>query len=437
MNRILCALALAIALPVTAQELDLAPLVPPKAPWLKKNQKPKKAAPSPAKKPAPVAKKSSKKKQAPTAAQVAPGAPFVATPPTEPPPLPLPLPAEAAKPAGPPKLPEPVKPVELPKPAEKPAVAQPEPLPLPPLVPLAPALSVSTLGVVVQTDDAKMRPVLQESLQSIVKIAPFTRPAPPAAAPAQPCADDACWAALAASQKLDQLLVASYQGGAMRMKLLDVAGKKSLAEADQSAVPPELAQAWAEALACKLLIPAGCMGEAAVDAGDGVQVRLDGQPLARGEKRKVAVGVHQVEARAGTAVTQQPLPVLREGTPPLFARAVAGQPRLMAKLETAPVAAIAAAPAGTATPQRAWKKPVAIAAVALGVIAGGAGIGFGAKSHSALNSAETSFHTNGGAFRAGDLSNLNDGNSAARSANTLFVISGVLLAAGAVVAFAF
>src|SRR5205814_2937696 len=55
--------------------------------------------------------------------------------------------------------------------------------------------------------------------------------------------------------------------------------------------------AWAEALACKLLIPAGCTGEAGIDAAEGLQVELDGKPLARGEKRSLPIGVHEAKAR--------------------------------------------------------------------------------------------------------------------------------------------
>ncbi|MGZ6142348.1 MAG: hypothetical protein ACXWLM_03365 [Myxococcales bacterium] len=448
MNHSLCCAlaALALAMPAPAQELDLAPLVPPKAPWLKKNQKPAKK---------PVAKKAKKKPSSPQASQPEPGAPFVAAPPSAP--LPLPGASEPAKTTGSVqpapaaeavKAPEPAKAPAVekaPEPAKPPAVAtQPAPptpeLPLPPLVPLgpvaAPPLSVSSLALLVQSDDAKSLPAVQEGLQGVVRIAPFTRAAP--ALPAQACADDACFAALGAANKVDQLLLASYAKGTLQLRLLDVAAKKSIAQAEQAAVPSDLAQAWAEALGCKLLVPAGCFGEATVDLAEGVQVKLDGQPLARGEKRKVAVGVHQLEARAGTGVTQRALPVTREGAPVLYARQVDGQPRLLAKSEMVPVAAIAAAPSAPApASQRRWKKPVAIAAFGLGAAAAATGIYFGAKSQSDLNSAETAFHANGGAYRAGDLSSLTSGNSAARNANALFVVSGILIAAGAIVSFAF
>src|SRR5207244_3010481 len=112
----------------------------------------------------------------------------------------------------------------------------------------------SVLAVLLQNDgllDAKSAAQVQDGLQGVAKIAPLTRAAPPAAQPAQPCTDDACLASLGAAQKLDELLVASYARGTLRLKLIDVAAKKSVSEAEQASVPPELATAWAEARSCR------------------------------------------------------------------------------------------------------------------------------------------------------------------------------------------
>ena len=342
--------ALMVAFAAQAQELELAPLVP-KAPWLKKNQKPAQA------------KKTKKKKPAaPQATEMKPGAPFVASPP---PPLALPPLVPVKPPAAPP-----------------PEAAL--PLALPPLVPLSPVqtpppLVVSALAVLLQNDgllDAKSAAQVQDGLQGVAKIAPLTRAAPPAAQPAQPCADDACLASLGAAQKLDQLLVASYARGTLRLKLIDVAAKKSVSEAEQAAVPPEQARAWAEALACRLLVPAGCAA-----------------PLGK---------------------IPAPLP-----------------PRVV------PAAAIATAPAAPAARGRGWKRPTAFTTLGVGAAVAAAGLYFGARSHSDIDKAETAFRANGGAYRTADISALNSGNSAARTANTLFAVSGVLLATTALITFAF
>ena len=426
---IFCALlsALALALPARAEDppaLELAPLLPPKAPWLKKNPK----ADQKKKAPDAQAKKARRKKGAPAQLEVQPGAPFVAAPPA--------------------------------------AVAQPqqpaEALPLPPLIqsPAASAIAVSSVGVLLQNDglDAASAARVEEGLRGVVKAAPLTRLGPVLARPTKPCADDACLFAQAAVQAMDQLLVATYASGGLRVRLLDVAGRKTLAQAAQVTVAgePQEAAAWAEALACKLLVPAGCSGEVSVESADGVQVELDGKPLVRGERRRVAVGVHQLTARAGGKVAQRALPVSREGAPALVASAVDGAPRLLAAGEAGPRPVAQQLPAQTAArlqagplPQDAvaetsapaaphrWTKPAGLATLGVGAALALAGTYFGVKSHSDLNQAESSFRTNGGAYRAGDLAALNSGNSAAHSANALFLASGVLLAAGALLTWAF
>src|SRR5260370_21132061 len=240
-------LAMAVALAAGAQEqppppaLDLAPLVPPEAPWLKKNQK----------KPGTAQKKKSKKKK--QAQEPKPGAPFVASPPSSPPPLPL---AEPAKP------PETAKPAQ----AAKPAPAQPieAQLPLPPLVPSpapgatpAPPLLTLTsdLGVALQNDglDAAAGAQVAEGLRGVARLAPHAKNAPLLPKPSQPCADGACWAVVAAASRVDQLLLATYAKGALKVELIDVATKKNLSSAEQAAVPSEstAATAWTEALASK------------------------------------------------------------------------------------------------------------------------------------------------------------------------------------------
>ena len=430
MTKTLCALlsAIALALPARAEDppaLELAPLVPPKAPWLKKNQTEADAKKADAKKaPGPQAKKAKRKKGAPAQLEVQPGAPFVAAPPK-------------ALPALPP-----------------PAVAQPQmsaaELPLPPLIqaPSAPAITLSSVGVLLQNDglDAASAARVDEGLRGVVEAAPLTRLGPVLARPVKPCTDDACLISQAAVQTMDQLLVATYATGGLRLRLLDVASKKALAEASQATVArePQEAAAWAEALACKILVPAGCSGEVSVDASEGVQLELDGKPLLRGEKRLVPVGVHQLTARAGGKVAQRALPVSREGALALSTRQVDGELRLLAPGETQPVAqplAVQSAPrlataAAPSAPRR-WTRPAGLATLGAFAAVTVAGIYFGAKSHSDLNHAESSFRTNGGAYRSGDLAALNSGNSAAHTANALFIASGVLLAAGALLTWAF
>lgn len=421
-------LVVAVSLAAGAQEpqqppLELAPLVPPKPPWLNKNQK---------KKPGTAKKKKSKKQM--QAQEPKPGAPFVASPPSAPPPLPLP---------GTAKPPETAKPAE----AAAPAPAQPgeTQLPLPPLVPppqlpVPPLVTLSSdLGVAVQNDglDPAGAARVAEGLRGVARLAPHAKNAPLLPKPSQPCADESCWAAVAAAFGVDQLLLATYAKGALKVELIDVAAKKGLASAEQAGVPsePAAATAWAEALACKLLVPSGCTGEASVNSSEGVSVELDGTPLKSGEKRAVAVGMHSLKARAGAKTAERELPVSREGAPILYARVVDGAPQILDRPPAAPAVAVEAALPSRA-PARRWTKPVGYAALGAGVVAAGVGAYFGARSRSQINDAESAFH--GGAYGStSDANLLSSGNSKAHTANALFIASDVLLAAGAIVTFAF
>src|SRR5438105_2771409 len=121
----------------------------------------------------------------------------------------------------------------------------PPPLDLAPLIPPQPApplVKVTVdVGVFLQNDglDAPAAARVAEGLRGVAKNAPLlTRPA-------QPCSDDACWAALGASQKVDRVLLASYAKGAMKLQLIDVAAKKTTASAEQPAVPADSAAATA------------------------------------------------------------------------------------------------------------------------------------------------------------------------------------------------
>jgi hypothetical protein len=392
------AIAVALTLPALAEEetkqpaepsLELVPLVPPKAPWLKK----------------PPAKEQAKKRKG------------------------------AAPPAA----------TAAPKPAE---------VPLPPLVPLeeAPALLKLTndLGVLFQNDglEPAVAARVQDGLLSVARAAPLTKSAVGVQNPPAPCADDACLAALARSQKVDQLLFASYarQGATVRAALIDALSKKRIAAAEQAGVAGEEAVAWAEALGCRLLVPAGCTGEVSVDALDGVQVELDGAPLARGEKRKVAVGVHLMTARLGGKTAQRSLPVTREGAPALVAQQVDGEPRILVKGKAprpaAPLVAVVTSSPAPGPSEARWTKPAGIAALALGAAAAATGVYFGAKSRSDLNQAEAGYRsTQGsqtqGAYSPSDLAALQSGNTNAHRANALFVAAGALAAAGLLLTVAF
>jgi hypothetical protein len=382
----LCALVLALALPAVAQtEPQLEPLIPQSAPSPQKDQK------------KPARKKRAPKKPPPGDARVA-----------------APQEGEAGQ------------------------------LALPPLAPLAPSAararrtrSVGVLVLGALRDAAAER--VSDGLRAVLKLAPSVRDAVALEAP-QPCTNEACWLVAGEAANVDQVLVTTLVGGTLRIKLVDVVTHRHLAQAQQERVSsdPAEATAWGEALACKLLVPGGCTGEAVVDGPEGIELELDGQPLRRGEKRILPVGVHALRIKEGENTSSRQLVVLHESAAALsIAPALAPPdpvPVVSAPIEPAPAAAVTTMP--SPAPRRTWTRTAGYATAGAAVVAAAAGVYFGAKSRSDLDRAESAYRTNG-AYQPSDLEALRSGNSAAHTANALLIASGVLLAAGAALTFAF
>ncbi len=368
--RSLCAIALLLALPALGQtEPQIEPLVPPNAPWLQKNQKKR------------AAKKAKK-------------------PPAE----------EAQKPAEP-------------------------GLSLPPLEPLTLPPPAGTVGVLVQgslPEGTASR--VGQGLEAVARRAPGVKDAFTLQAP-QPCADEACWVTAGIAREANRVVVAGWNDGALRLRLVDVKLRKQVSEAQHAGVAAEPLQvaAWAEALACKLLVVSSCTGVAVVEAPSDVALEIDGRPLRSGEKKALPVGVHTLRVRDASGESSRPLAVLIEGAPPLQ---VAPRPPPVAALSpaAAPEAAVTAVPPPS---QRRWTKTAGYAAAGAAVLAVGIGAYFGVKSKSEIDSAESAYRANGNAWTSADLDALHSGNSKAQAANVLFIASGVLLAAGAALTFAF
>jgi len=308
---------------------------------------------------------------------------------------------------------------------------------LPPIEPLSrPPRGTVLVGVLVLgalPDGVSSQ--MAEGLRAVLKLAPSVKDAVVLDAP-QPCTNEACWIMAGAAANVGQVIVAAFQGGALRMKVVDVATRKQLAQAQRERVSsnPDEATASAEALACQLLVPAGCTGQVVVDAPEGVELSLDGQPLRSGQSRMVPVGAHTLRIKEGDTVSTRPLPVLHERTNAL-ALGAPPVPAPVAAPVAAPLAAIAPAPAPA--PRRTWTRTAGYVTAGVAVAAAATGLYFGAKSRSDLNAAESAYRNNGGVYQPGDLNTLQSGNSAAHTANALFIASGVLLAAGAVLTFAF
>ena len=368
--RCLCAFVLALALPVLGQtEPQLEPLVPKDAPWLQKNQK--------------KAKKKTPQKAPAKQAETPPGGD----------------------------------------------------LSLPPLAPLTPGRKLGAVGILVlgSLPDGVAGRML-DGLQAVAKLAPGVKDASALEAPV-PCTDQACWVTAGLARNVDHVVVASYAQNALRVRLVDVNARKQVSDAQQGGVSedPAEATAWAEALACKLLVPAGCSGRAVVEAPFGVSLELDGQPLRSSEARMLPVGVHTLRVKEGGTESTRSLPVLVDSSAAVSIASRAAPPPVVAA--PAPAAAVVASPAPS--PRRTWTRTAGYATAGAAVLAAGAGAYFGVKSRSDLNSAEAGYRANGGAWQPADLDVRNSGNSKAQTANALFIASGVLLAAGAALTFAF
>ena len=308
-------------------------------------------------------------------------------------------------------------------------------LSLPPLAPLTAPQPLKSVGVLVQGGlPEQVAARVREGLRSAAGFAPGVKETVALEVP-QPCADEACWVTAGVARNLDHVAVASWDAGRLSVRLVDVGSRKVVQEAQRTGVSPDPmeAMAWTEALGCKVMVSAGCSGQVMVEADFGISLELDGEPLRPGEKRLVPVGVHALRIKEGTSESLRDLPVLLEGTP---AVSVASSRRPPPAASAAPVAAVAASPSPPPA-RRTWTRSAGYASAGAAVLAAGAGAYFGAKSRSDLDRAESGYRANGGAYQPADLQALQSGNSAAHTANALYVVSGVLLAAGAVLAFAF
>jgi hypothetical protein len=332
-------------------------------------------------------------------------------------------------------------------PAEGPGkskAAQAEPS-LPPLAPLAPPKPTRTMGILVLArlpDAAAAR--VADGLRAVVKLNATVKDAILLQAP-QPCANEACWIMAGAAANVDQVVVATLTGSALRVRVVDVASRKRVSQGLQERVSGDPAEttAWAQKLACKLLVPAGCTGEVMVETSPVAELLLDGQPLRSGEKRMVPVGVHTLRVKEGGSVSSKRLAVIYEKprgapleTPPAPAPSpsIAAAPSPASTAQSAPAAAVSGAPAPAT--RRTWTRTAGYATAGAAVAAAAVGIWFGAKSRSDLDRAESAYRANG-AYQPADLDALQSGNSKAHTANALYIAAGALLVTSAVLTFAF
>jgi hypothetical protein len=232
---------------------------------------------------------------------------------------------------------------------------------------------------------------------------------------------------------LDRAVFARVARDVLMVRVLDVTFAKPPAEA-RLPVPADGAElrAAGEALACGLLVPAGCTGEAQIDAA-GAAIEIDGKPAAT--RSTLPVGVHTLVVRSGDSIVRRPLPVVVEKPVAMALRREQGKIVLLTPDEMAQRAVVSAE---VPEPTRSrWTRTAGYVAAGAGIVAAGVAIAEGLHSRSLIDDAESGYRANGNVYRPRDLSNLDSGNSAARTANLLFAASGVLLASGLVLAFAF
>jgi hypothetical protein len=297
-----------------------------------------------------------------------------------------------------------------------------------------------------------------DSLRAIAEAAPNVKSTVFLPAPPEACAleDDACLSRLGASQQLDLMVVGALtqagSGRTLEVRLIDVAGRKRLSQAQQAVASTDRAEleARAEAMGCALLIPGGCRGTALVDLDlPEMQLIVDGTPHPRGDEGEtkvelaLPVGLHRIRVAAGQRTSpERTLLVLRKPDVfvALYGRQLEQGGLSLLSREDLPLAldGTVAAPRSqrtTAAPR--WIRPAGYAAAGLGVLAlalGGYELQHG---KSLANTAAAAYDSNGGYYRPGDLGTVNSSRSAT-SAGRVAGLAGLgLLAASAALVFAF
>ena len=195
--------------------------------------------------------------------------------------------------------------------------------------------------------------------------------------------------------------------------------------------------AWAEGQACAAL-RAKCRASLTIDADlPEMRVYLNkglaprNSPTSAEIVRETVPGLHSLQIKIGERPSQEKqIPVRRDSKTVVYARQTRGggfdfqiggaKPPRSAELE-----------------QGGWKKPVGFTVAGAGVVA--AIIGGYELSHgrSQVSTADTAAGARGGVYTTSELSTLSSAHSAQRTGAALLIVSGVLIAAGATLAFAF
>jgi len=199
-------------------------------------------------------------------------------------------------------------------------------------------------------------------------------------------------------------------------------------------------QAWAEGQACRAL-QVKCAGRIYVDADrKDMNIYIDNRLAPRSGKTPEVIavdpGVHGVRIAVGQRTSLEKKVAVRRGgfSETIFARQTekGGLPLWLASdlRGTRPEPSVDVKEGG-------WTKPVGYSVAAAGLIAAGIGMYQGIHAKNLINSSNDRYVAQGNRYQQADLANIDSANSAAKTANLLYVVGGVLLAAGLVTAFVF
>jgi hypothetical protein len=199
-------------------------------------------------------------------------------------------------------------------------------------------------------------------------------------------------------------------------------------------------QAWAEGQACRAL-QVKCAGRIYVDADrKDMNIYIDNRLAPRSGKTPEVIavdpGVHGVRIAVGQRTSLEKKVAVRRGgfSDTIFARQTekGGLPLWLASdlRGTRPEPSVDVKEGG-------WTKPVGYSVAAAGLVAAGIGVYQGIHAKNLINSSNDRYVAQGNRYQQADLATIDSANSAAKTANVLYIVGGVLLAAGLVTAFVF
>jgi len=383
-------------------------------------------------------------------------------------PLDLPLLLPIAPKATPPPAPEAAKPAATDKaplvaapPAATPPLALPPKTEPPPLVTSGPSpaaagalqLGIYRLVPMGTEDDPAMRSI-EDTFVDVAQASKRYRTVVKLPKPPKLCEmdDDKCFAMMGGFQQLDQVLVGEtlklQNGAAIKVRLVDVPTAKAIGTKAYTVASQDKDEikVWAEALACDLINGTTCKGQAIIDADlPEMRVVIDNLQYPRTGKNPetfaVPLGVHTVRVMVDQrASIERKLLVSHAtpATPALFARQLEGGGiTLLRPQDMKQVASLAASTPTAQLRQTKWTRPVGLTIAGAGLIAAGIGAYEGVHSRSLRNDANALYDSHQGVYLQSDVATIDSARSAAKTANVLFVVSAVVIAAGLTMAFAF